>query len=114
MDLCSTLLRRKYVRGSVFSLGMLVEHHNSGKGWKYVVGKGNKVWFRHEVWLGQCPLRIRFNKIFSICKQQNWEVTKTLKDGEVNLPFRRNVDNEEVLEWDELERELEGGGGGGS
>jgi hypothetical protein len=52
-----------------FSVGMLEEHHNSGNGWKYVVGKGNKARFWHEVWLGECPLRIRFNKIFSICKQ---------------------------------------------
>jgi hypothetical protein len=112
VDLCNTLLRRKYLRGEeFFSVGMLEEHHNSGNGWKYVVGKGNKARFWHEVWLGECPLRIRFNKIFSICKQQNWEVARVLKDKEVNLSFRRNFDNGEVLKWEELERELEGGGG---
>jgi hypothetical protein len=31
-----------------------------------------------------------------------------LKDGEVNLSFRRNFDREEVIEWEELEREVEG------
>jgi hypothetical protein len=35
-------------------------------------------------------------------------VARVLKDGEVNLSFRRNFDREEVIEWEELEREVEG------
>jgi S-adenosylmethionine:diacylglycerol 3-amino-3-carboxypropyl transferase len=35
-------------------------------------------------------------------------VARVLKDGEVNLSFRRNFDSKEVIEWEELERELEG------
>jgi hypothetical protein len=50
---------------------------------------------------------IKFNKLFVICKQQNWEVAKVLDGGGINLSFRRNFDSEEILEWEELERELE-------
>jgi hypothetical protein len=83
-------------------------HHNSGKacmnlrvfvnmGSKYVVGKWDKTKFWHDVWLGECPLRIRFHKLFSICQQQKWEVARVLRDGEINLSFRRNFE-EEILE----------------
>jgi hypothetical protein len=70
-----------------------------------VVGKWDKTKFWHDVWLGECPLRIRFHKLFSICQQQKWEVARVLRDGEINLSFRRNFE-EEILEWGEPEREL--------
>jgi hypothetical protein len=79
--------------------------HTCQSGLKYVVGNGKKA--RFWVWLGECPLKIRFNRLFSICKQQNWEVARVLKDREINLIFRKNFDNEESIEWEELEGELE-------
>jgi hypothetical protein len=41
-----------------------------------------------------------------ICKQQNWEVARVLEGGDINLSFRRNFGREEILELEELEREL--------
>jgi hypothetical protein len=52
-------------------------------------------------------MKIKFNKLFVICKQQNWEVARVLNGGVINLSFRRNFGNEEILEWEEMERELE-------
>jgi hypothetical protein len=49
----------------------------------------------------------KFNKLFMICKQQNWEVARVLNGGVINLSFRKNFGNEEILEWEEMERELE-------
>jgi hypothetical protein len=57
--------------------------------------------------LGECPLRIKFNKLFVICKQQNWDVARVLDEGGINLSFRRNFGREEIVECEELERELE-------
>jgi hypothetical protein len=61
-------------------------------------GNGKKTRFWHEVCLGECPLKIRFNKLFEICKQQNWEVARVLQGGVINLTFRRNFGNVEILE----------------
>jgi hypothetical protein len=58
--------------------------------------------------VGDCPLNNRFNKIYIICAQQAWEVSRVLRRGEINLTFMRNFNISEVLEWEELERELEG------
>jgi hypothetical protein len=63
-----------------------------------VVGNGKKPRFWHEVWLGECPLRIKFNKLFVIYKQQNWEVARVLDGGGINLSFRRNFGSDEILE----------------
>jgi hypothetical protein len=63
---------------------------------KYIVGNGNKIRFWHEVWLRECPLRIRYEKLYNICKQQFWEVSRVLRGGDINLAFRRNFDNSEI------------------
>jgi hypothetical protein len=34
-------------------------------------------------------------------------VARVLNGGVINLSFRRNFGNEEILEWEEMERELE-------
>jgi hypothetical protein len=34
-------------------------------------------------------------------------VARVLKGGVINLSFRRNFGREKILEWEELERELE-------
>jgi hypothetical protein len=78
-DLCTKMLRNKYlhergffgsnVRGrSQFWKGLHEAKHICQSGLKYVVGNGKKPRFWHEVWLGECPLRIRFNKLFMICR----------------------------------------------
>jgi hypothetical protein len=42
-----------------------------------------------------------------IYKQQNWELARVLEGRVINLRFRRNFGSEEILEWEELERDLE-------
>jgi hypothetical protein len=48
--------------------------------------------------VGDCPLNNRFNKIYIICAQQAWEVSRVLRRGEINLTFMRNFNISEVLE----------------
>jgi hypothetical protein len=44
-------------------------------------------------------LKTKFNKLFAICKRQNWEVARVLNEGVINLSFRRNFGNGDILEW---------------
>jgi hypothetical protein len=53
-------------------------------------------------------LRIRFSKLYNICEQQSWKVSRVLGGGEINLSFRRNFNTSEVEEWEKIESELEG------
>jgi hypothetical protein len=85
-DMRSTLLRKKYLKGreffssnprggSQFWKGLHEVKPTCQRGMKYIIGNGNKARLWHEVWLGDCPLIIRFSKLYSICDQQAWEVS---------------------------------------
>jgi hypothetical protein len=60
---------------------------------KHILGNDRKFRFWHEVWLGECPLRIKYERLYNICSQQNWEVSRVLGGGDINLTFKRNFDN---------------------
>jgi hypothetical protein len=66
------------------------------KGLKYVLGNGRKIKLWHEVWLGECPLKIMFSRLFNICKHKNWEVARVLQGDDIHLTFRRSFDIEEI------------------
>jgi hypothetical protein len=36
---------------------------------KYILGDGKRIRFWYEVWLGECPLRVKCSKLFNICNQ---------------------------------------------
>lgn len=67
-----------------------------------MVRDGKKTRFWLDVWLGDCPLKIVFSEIFEICNQQNWSVFEVLEQGDINLTFRRNFGDREMIEWEEL------------
>jgi hypothetical protein len=71
------------------------------------VGGGQKAIFWLDVWSGNCPLMITFPKIFAICNQQNWVVTRVLRNGSINLTFRRNFGESELTVWENLKSVLE-------
>lgn len=60
----------------------------------------------HDVWLGECPLMIRFPKLYKICRDKEVSVEEI---GEVNwnLDFRRRLGNDEIAELFDLQEELE-------
>jgi hypothetical protein len=51
------------------------------QGLKYILGDGKKIRFWFDVWLGECPLKIRFNNLFEISREQKWMVSKVLEGG---------------------------------
>jgi hypothetical protein len=81
------------IGGSQFWRGLHKIKYTCQKGLKYVVGNGRKVRFWEDVWLGECPLKLRFNRLYEISREQKWVVAKVLERGEINLSFRRRLGN---------------------
>jgi hypothetical protein len=65
------------------------------RGMKYILGNGKKIRFWHEVWLEDCHLRIKYEKLYNIYSHQHWEVSRVLRGRETNLTFRRKFENPE-------------------
>jgi hypothetical protein len=65
----------------------------------YIVKNGKKARFWRDVWLGQCPLSIVYNRIFGICNEQDDIVHEVFRDNGINLTFRRSFGVEEIEEW---------------
>jgi hypothetical protein len=74
----------------------------SFRGFMYIVGDGKKARFRHDVWVGECPLKIAFPHLFEICNHQDWSFQRVYNQGELALTFRRNLGDREDLELAEL------------
>jgi hypothetical protein len=68
--------------------------------WK--LGKGDHISFWHDFWVGSCPLKVRFYRIFEISNQQDILVREVIKEGHNYLSFRRSFGPDEVEEWNEL------------
>jgi hypothetical protein len=76
-DMCSSLLRRKYLKekgffcvtlagASQFWRGLYEIKYICQQGLKYLMGNRRKIRFWYDVWLGECPLKIRFRRLFEI------------------------------------------------
>ncbi|KAG0529542.1 hypothetical protein BDA96_05G107500, partial [Sorghum bicolor] len=110
---CCKLLRAKYLgeggfynskcKGvSQFWAGLHDIKQVCTRGLIYIVKNGKKARFWLDVWLGQCPLSIVYNKIFKICNEQNNTVHDVLQNNEVNLTFRRSFGIAEIEEWENM------------
>jgi hypothetical protein len=117
--LCCNLLRRKYLKGkgiyscknksgSQFWKGLLSIKDEIGRGMSYIVRDGQKTRFWMDVWSGTCPLMLTFPRLFELCNQQSWVVARVLRNGTINLTFRRNFGEAEQIEWEILRSVLEG------
>jgi hypothetical protein len=72
------------------------------RGLAHIVNNGKKARFWKDVWLGICPLKIQFSNLFAISNQQGCSVAEALGSGEINLTFKRNFQEIDVMEWEEL------------
>jgi hypothetical protein len=71
-------------------------------GGQWVLGKGDHILFWDDVWIGNCPLRIRFLSLSEISNQQRINVKEVAHEGLECLTFRRLFGNAELTEWREL------------
>jgi hypothetical protein len=54
---------------------------------------------------GGCLHKIRLSRLYGISKKtQNWVVFKALSGAGINLTFRMNFEERDLLEWEELGR----------
>jgi hypothetical protein len=111
--LCCNLLKNKYLgeneifsykkkKGSQFWKGLMSVRDDIVRGMSYVIGDGKKSRFWRDVCIGNCALRVCFPRLFEICNQQEWTVHKVLRDGGLNLTFRRNFRPSHTAEWEDL------------
>jgi hypothetical protein len=80
------------------------------RGLKYIVGNGKRTRFWLDTWAGECPLKITFPSIFTICNQQEWSIHRVLNLDHLNLTFRRNfgvIENQEYIELREMMSEIQ-------
>jgi hypothetical protein len=76
-DMCCNLLRKKYLKGkgffssnhegaSQFWKGLDEAKLYCQRGMKHILRDGKKIIFWQEVWLGECPLRIKYGRLFNM------------------------------------------------
>lgn len=116
-SLALEVLRKKYLNDKSFcqskqkgcsqywqGLGKAREWYERGAKW--ILGNGRKVRFWHDVWMGECPLKILFPRLFRIIRNLDWSVADA-KEVDWQLDFRRRLANEEVAEWNDLREALD-------
>lgn len=69
-------------------------------------GEGTLFW--KDTWLDNCPLKIRFCRLFNICSNPDITVAGCLVNDEWSIEFIRQFGQTEAESWDELKRELVG------
>jgi hypothetical protein len=116
--ICCNLLRQKYLgeknifsyktkSGSQFWKGLLAIRGEVSRGMKYILGYGRKIRFWLDTWYGGCGLDLVFPNLFKICNQQEWTIDRVLRNGDINLTFRRAFGGTENAEWEELIKVVE-------
>ena len=108
------MLRNKYLQGqsfcqskargeSQFWQGLLVVKDWYERGIKWLVGNGTRIRLWDNVWLGNCPLRTRFPRLYRIIRQQNWSVAE-MQEVNWDLKLRRYMGQEEALELEVIDK----------
>uniref|UniRef100_A0A8I6WLN0 Reverse transcriptase domain-containing protein n=1 Tax=Hordeum vulgare subsp. vulgare TaxID=112509 RepID=A0A8I6WLN0_HORVV len=70
--------------------------------YKWEIGNGDNINFWHDIWAGDCSLKVRFWNLFEICNQQDCTVSQVWNGTSLRLSFRRCVDNSGMDNWNNL------------
>lgn len=95
------------VSGSQFWRGLLEIREWYGRGRIVKVKSGLQTRFWEDPWIGECPLKIEFDKLFQICSEPNASVADIQRGGFWVISFRRSLYPEELEKWHELQTILE-------
>lgn len=71
-------------------------------GVKHIVGNGKSINFWLDVWIDNCPFKIRFDNLFRICGNPSVRVDECFVDGIWNIDFVRSFGAKERDQWEEL------------
>lgn len=94
--------------GSQFWKGLLNIRNWLLLGSEWKLGNGTHVNFWSDVWLFDCPLRVKYPNIYRICNQQEYVVARVIQNWPSCFSFRRSFGNVEVEEWESLKSDLDG------
>lgn len=70
------------------------------------IGDGCSTSFWGDVWLDDCPLKIKYDKLFLCCQFPDVSVANCLLEGMWNIPFKRSLGLEESDQWEDLKLNL--------
>lgn len=76
------------------------------KGSAFKIGDGCNTSFWGDVWLADCPLRIKYDKLFLGCQGPDVSVANCLLEGMWSIPFKRSLGFEEFMRWENLKNDL--------
>ena len=93
-------------KGSQFwrSLLDVREWYQRGRCINIRVGFQTRLW--HDCWLGSCPLKISFPKLFNITSNLDIEVANAFVNGQWHIGFRRQLVGDLLEEWEHLQNLL--------
>ncbi|MGV7988982.1 hypothetical protein PJP10_31935, partial [Mycobacterium kansasii] len=73
---------------------------------RFAVGKGDRIRFWHDTWIGDTPLKDKYPSIFQVVKRQNSFIADhyNLLGGRIvwNIPCRRYLQDQESDEFVEM------------
>lgn len=110
------LLRAKYMKEGSFSKtrgssqfwkGLHKVKHLFQWGVVYKPHNGKSIRFWQDVWIGNVPLKIKYNNLFKICQDPNILLSDCFQQGRLEITFRRQFGDTEKTEWDQLGVETE-------
>ena len=59
----------------------------------YTVGDGYKIAFWHDTWLRDCPIRVQFPTLYSMCRDEEALVADYYIHGEWDIDFRKSLES---------------------
>jgi hypothetical protein len=86
---------------------VILAAHAVKMGYMWSVGKGDKIRFCEDTWVGTAPLAVQFWELYCICNEKTKFVSEVLGEGEIKLSFRRTLSENMMQTWCELLSVLE-------
>lgn len=75
-------------------------------GVRYKIGNGFNISSWSDVWLGECPLKVKYQNLYNICQDPDISVANSLCGDVWNIPFNRNFGDEEITQCDDLKNSI--------
>jgi hypothetical protein len=71
-------------------------------GVRFFPRRRSNVSFWKDTWLGEQPLCARFPSLFEKSSIVDWKISQAYSDEGWRIPFRRSLDQNDLLAWEEL------------
>lgn len=72
------------------------------------MGNERLISFWHDIWVSECPLRVRFPGLYAICSDLDIKVADCLVNEIWDIQFVRNFGKDDESQWGIHKSQLEG------